>query len=176
MVERYVEALQEAAWKPHVLKRRLRLFELRATGFPMAEVKRILDTELGKKRVTERQLYFDWREIRKVIAAAAAPELEEIKALSEARLERIYTLAMAGHGKHGIPALSEARRCVIDRLTLHGLYKQGGDIVVNAPGAAEAEQLRGKSDEDLAALAVKEAEQLAEVLTGMNGNGHHEKG
>jgi hypothetical protein len=173
-VDTAVAAMREAKWSPKVLKRRLAVFDMRTRGLPMDEIqKRIVPS------VTERQLWYDWREIRIVLGAVAAPQLEEVISRAEARLEHLFSMTMAeirrrsdrSGGEVSARLLTEARRIVRELCYLRGAIKPYAvAVAVGAPGQ-EAGELGRRSDEELRELAAKERDALA-ALIGENGSRH----
>lgn len=169
-----VLALRDAGWKPRILNRRLRLFDLRcARGIPMVECAKALG-------ISERSAYYDWVEIRAVLGAASAPLLEETRCRGEARLERIYTLLMAEVGRTSqaggmgfVRALREARNTVVDSMELRGAIDRRALAVLQAP-PDDSRDLMRRDDEELRKIATREARFLEEILVGANGKG--EKG
>jgi hypothetical protein len=174
-VEAAVEAMREAKWSPRVLQRRLQLFDLRVRGIPMDQIAKQLgpDPRSGKQ-VTERQLWYDWREIRLVVGAASAPQLEEVCARAEARLERLYTITMVEIAKHmernAFPdkLVSEARRIIRDLCVLRGAIRPYSVVVSTGAPSHESVDLGRRSEEELRAIARKERDALAELI-GENG-------
>lgn len=172
-MEHYVAAMHEADWQPELLQRRLRVFDMRARGVPMEQIAKSLD-------VCERTIYYDWEAIRGVVVAAAAPDVEAIRAKADARLERIYMLAMAeigaalqkGSGTIPRAMLAEARHAAMDQAKLHGLTDQRLLALLPVAGG-ESRELAEKSDDELAVLASRELEALAEIV-GRNGGGNGE--
>jgi AcrR family transcriptional regulator len=168
-VESTVIALQDAGWKEDLLERRLLVFARRAAGVSMEDIAR----ELG---ISRRSAYYDWEAIREVLAAAAAPELEETRAKHEARLERIYSLLMAEAavrltaGESPVSALREARSTTVSQAELRGAIDRRALVL---PATSDAQhELADKSEEELREMVVDDLEAIAELAgVDIDGNG-----
>lgn len=175
-MDHITEALRAAGWTPSVLKRRLELFDLRSRGVPMVQC-----IETLKK--SPRQVFYDWRAIRGVVATTAAPEIAEIRARIDARLERIFTLAMteiANRAKENdkLPAamLREARQAMVALGEMYGAIDRRPVVATSGTGleslATKTDaELRTALKTELMALRRVEPDLIDEALA-PNGNGH----
>lgn len=164
-MDHLIEALQAAGWRPRELQRRLHLFDLRAKGIPMLDcVRQLADPPY---RASRRTVFYDWSAIRRTLAASAAPEISETKARLDARLERIYTLAMGEIARRlnagdKLPSgmLREARQAMVALGEMYGAIDRR-PIVPIGPGVGESHLT--KTDAELDALLREELRGLARV-------------
>lgn len=162
-MDHLVEAMRCAGWTPKQLKRRLDLFKKRGRGVPMTTI-------IEESGHSEKTAYRDWVAIRKVLNAAAAPELSYIRAKLDVRLEHIYMLAMTDVARalnrgQPIPSamLREARHALIAIGEIYGAIDRRGLVVI--PGQRTlAQDLATKTTAELNALLIEEARALSKIL------------
>lgn len=128
---------------PHMLERRLRLWELRAMGVSVKAAVAVFEREHRPRNPddappSERTLYYDWAAIRKVISTIAAAQIVEVQARGAARLEWLYgqvarqIISDSTAQEPLQPSLvDQARKLIADSCELQGALDRRGVVNMN---------------------------------------------
>jgi hypothetical protein len=86
--ERVREAIRDAGWKPSLLVRRAKLWDLKARGLTMVQVAEALD-------IAERVAWNDWKRVNELLATIDLSRISALRERISAKKDHLYTICMS---------------------------------------------------------------------------------